>query len=80
MLQKYIHHIWEEVTLAEFKEAKRLPEEEIVAENAPYMEDIGEPFKRRFNMASLIIFFNQFSGSSTTFAFASFVFPQVVGW
>ena len=80
MLQKYIHHIWEEVTLAEFKEAKKLPEEEIIAENAPYMEDVGEPFKRRFNMASLIIFFNQFSGSGTTFAFASFVFPQVVGW
>lgn len=31
MLQKYIHHIWEEVTLSEFKEAKKLPEEEIIA-------------------------------------------------
>jgi hypothetical protein len=31
-------------------------------------------------MASLIIFFNQFSGSSTSFAFASIIFPQVAGW
>jgi hypothetical protein len=44
------------------------------------LEEIGEPFRKRFNMASFIILFNQFSGSSTTFAFASFIFPQVVGW
>lgn len=46
----------------------------------PYFEEAAEPFKRRFNMASLIIFFNQFSGSSTSFVFASFIFPQIVGW
>lgn len=80
MLQKYIDHIWEDVTLAEFKESKKLPEEDIVSETVPYFEEAGEPFKRRFNMASLIIFFNQFSGSSTTFAFATYIFPQVVGW
>lgn len=36
MLQKYIDHIWEDVTLAEFKESKKLPEEDIVSETVPY--------------------------------------------
>jgi len=31
-------------------------------------------------MATLIIFFNQFSGSSTSFVFALSVFPTTVGW
>lgn len=30
-------------------------------------------------MAGFIIFFNQLSGSSTSFAFASLIFPMVVG-
>lgn len=80
MLQKYIDHIWEDVTLAEFKQAKKLDEEDVVSENVPYFEEAAEPFKKRFNMASFIIFFNQFSGSSTSFVFASFIFPQIVGW
>jgi hypothetical protein len=38
LLQKYINHIWEDVTLLEFKEAKKLPEEDIISENAPIFE------------------------------------------
>lgn len=36
MLQKYIDAIWEEVTLLEFKESKKLPEEDVASETAPY--------------------------------------------
>jgi hypothetical protein len=31
-------------------------------------------------MAAFIIFFNQFSGSSTSFVFALSIFPTTVGW
>lgn len=80
MLQRYINHIWEDVTLNEFKESKKLPEEDIASELAPQFEPISEPYKKRLNMACFIIFFNQFSGSSTSFAFASVILPLVVGW
>lgn len=40
---------------------------------------MGESFRKRFSVACFIIFFNQFSGSSTSFALAKYVFPQVAG-
>lgn len=80
MLWQYIQHIWEEVTIEEFKASKKLDEEDVLSETAPAFEGIGEPYRRRLNMASFIIFFNQFSGSSTSFAFAASIFPTTVGW
>lgn len=31
MLQKYIDHIWEDVSLGEFKECKKMAEEDIIS-------------------------------------------------
>lgn len=79
LLHRYIDHIWENVTLEEFKESKKMAEEDVIAENATAFEEFGQSFRRRFALVCFIIVFNQFSGSSTSFALSQSVFPQVVG-
>lgn len=79
LLHRYIDHIWENVTLEEYKSSKKLDYEDVVAEKAPFCDEVGESFRKRFAVITFIIFFNQFSGSSATFALAQYVFPQVVG-
>jgi hypothetical protein len=79
LLRRYIDHIWEDVTLEEFKLSKKMAEEDVIAENVSAFEEVGESFKRRFYLVCFIIFFNQFSGSSTTFALAKSVFPLATG-
>lgn len=58
---------------------KTLPNQDIEAESVPYFDERGEPFRKRFNMANMIIIFNQFSGAGALGAFACIVFPKVVG-
>ena len=53
--------------------------EDILAERAPYYDDASESYRKRMAVVNMLIFFNQFSGSSTTFALAHYVFPQVAG-
>jgi hypothetical protein len=52
------------VTIEEFKEAKRLPEEDIEAEKATFFDPVGESHRRRLFMAAGIVFFNQLSGGA----------------
>lgn len=42
-------------------------------------DEVGESFRRRFYLVCFIIVFNQFSGSSATFALAKSVFPATAG-
>jgi MFS family permease len=63
-LQHYLDLIYEEVTLEEFKEAKRLPEEDLAAERATFFDPVAESHNRRLIMASGIVFFNQLSGGA----------------
>jgi hypothetical protein len=41
LLHRYIDHIWENVTLEEFKESKKMAEEDVIAENATAFEEFG---------------------------------------
>jgi hypothetical protein len=63
-LQHYLDLMYEDVTLEEFKEAKRLPEVDLAAERATYFDPAAESHNRRLFMASGIVFFNQLSGGA----------------
>ena len=70
-LQHYLDLIYEEVTIEEFKEAKRLPEEDLAAERATFFDPVAESHNRRLIMASAIVFFNQLSGGAALGNFAA---------
>lgn len=63
-LQHYLDLMYEEVTLEQFKEAKRLPDIDIEAERATFFDPVSESHNRRLFMASGIVFFNQLSGGA----------------
>ncbi len=63
-LQHYIDLIYEDITIEEFKEAKRLPDIDIEAEKATFFDPVGESHRRRLFMASGIVFFNQLFGGA----------------
>lgn len=63
-LERYVTLMYEEVSVEEFKEAKRLPDIDIEAEKATFFDPIAESHKRRLFMASGIVFFNQLSGGA----------------
>lgn len=77
-LQHYLDLIYEEVTIEEFKEMKRLPEEDILAEKATYFDPVAESHNRRLLMASGIVFFNQLSGGAALGNFGGNVAFQTV--
>ena len=63
-LQHYLDLMYEEVTLEEFKQAKRLPEIDVEAQKATFFDPVSESHNRRLFMASGIVFFNQLSGGA----------------
>jgi hypothetical protein len=79
-LQHYLDLMFEEVTIEEFKEAKRLPDEDIAAEKATFFDPVAESHNRRLLMASGIVFFNQLSGGAALGNFGGNVaFMSVAG-
>jgi MFS transporter, SP family, galactose:H+ symporter len=53
--------------------------EDLLAQDAPPCEPVGESARKRFAVVCAIILFNQLSGSSTSLALGQYVFAQVSG-
>lgn len=77
LLHRYVDHIWEDVSLSDFKVCKEMDSEDLLAEESPPCEPIGESARKRLAVVCGIILFNQLSGSGATFALGQYVFAQV---
>lgn len=69
-LQHYLDLMYEEVTLEEYKESKKLPKVDIEAEQATFFDPDGESYRRRMIVGCGIVFFNQLSGGAALGYFA----------